>query len=157
MNQIYDFKTQLAIGAGHALTLDRYFSRFYRIKKVPMTLERLGVDRIWENKLFGTRYTVEYKADERAKQTGNVFIEIVSNDVDNIRGWVYTSVAQILIYFVPPDDAYVIQMLVLRGQVDSWLERYKRVKAKNQTYNSEGLLVPLDEFARLSRSVTWAL
>lgn len=148
----YNFDEQLEIGAKHEHTLDLYFLRFFEVKAVPMELQKLGLDRIFTYK--GTpkrRLSVEYKADEMAGLTNNAFIETLSNSSNGKLGWAYTSVAQLLVYYVPPmNRAAVINMVTLRDRLHEWTKKYQKRCCKNETYYSEGYLVPLHEIRKIA-------
>ena len=51
----------------------------------------------------GTVLSVEIKADSRAVETGNAWVETISkkNQAGTTRGWAHTCGAQILSYYVP--------------------------------------------------------
>ncbi len=137
---MYDFKEQLKIGEVGERTLDAHFSKFYKIQAVPMELQLLGVDRIFFNPK-GSRFTVEYKTDLIATTTRNFFLE---TQVNGKSGWLWSSVAQLVIYYVPP-MAYILSLVSLRQDVQ--MEVIKGTPSKpveNDGYTAEGLLVPID-------------
>lgn len=136
----FDFKEQLEIGEQGEGKLDDYFAKFYDIHVVPMSLQKLGVDRIFIARKDGSRFTVEYKTDFRSIETGNIFLEF---EVNKKPGWVYTSVAQVLVYYAPP-KAYLINMYNLRQDYQKKLiEGPPSSKVLNDGFYALGTLFPL--------------
>lgn len=136
----FNFKTQNEVGMRGERTLDDYFTKFYTIRPVPLDLQKLGIDRIFVNRRDGTRFTVEYKTDLKATHTGNIFLEY---EVDKKPGWVLASVAQVLVYYVPP-KAYLINMYSLRQDFTSKiLSGPPSSEIPNPNYYALGVLIPL--------------
>lgn len=152
---VYDFSTQLNIGEGYEKTLDTYFSRFFRISIVPLQIQKLGVDRIFIYKgKPKRRFTVEYKADIKAAETHRIFVEIESNSTTGKPGWAYSSVAQQLVYYIPPwNRAAIVSMLTLREAVIEWERKYEKKLCRNSTYHSTGIVVPVQELKAIASRV----
>jgi hypothetical protein len=148
----YPFHTQQAQGEAGEAVLDRFFSRWYRILPAGRAQQRRGIDRVF---VAGQRrLAVEYKSDSTAAKTGNAFVETVSVDTSRTPGWAYTSQADFLVYFIPPDGlVYVVQLATLRRALPGWLRRYPVRAIPNEGYHTHGVLVPLDEFERLAQRV----
>ena len=146
---IYTMGQQLAKGEAAEEYLDNHFSNRFEVVPATREQQRLGVDRIFIKSSTGKRYTIEYKTDWTASRTGNAFIETVSVDTMNVLGWVYTSQAEWLIYYVPGRQTiYITRMAALRERVEWWLEIYGPEKAiPNDGYFTRGIPVPLDAFA----------
>jgi hypothetical protein len=131
--------------------LDKYFGVAYHITKATREEERKGIDRYFEHVNTGVCYSVEYKTDHKAAETGNVFIETKSVDTANKAGWAYTSLAQVLIYFVPAfERAYRTDMTAIKRILSTW-SSYPEGRAWNagrngEVYRTWGRLVPLDVF-----------
>lgn len=143
--KVHDF--QESLNKSYEDWLDEYFQCHYEVYPVSRDLQQLGIDRIFKRRIDGCEYTVEYKADSKAYETDNVFIETVSVDTKNKIGWALYSRAQLLIYFVPPLlIAYLIEMVCLKRNLLSWSERYGTKKARNKGYNTIGIPVPRDVF-----------
>lgn len=124
--------------------LDGYFSSKYKILPVSMDMQRLGIDRIFEDRTTGMRWAVEYKTDDAAETTNNVFVETVSVDTQNKLGWALTSCAQILVYYIPPRHmAYTFSLAELRARLALWKRAYGTKSAKNQGYATHGIPVPI--------------
>lgn len=147
---IHNFGSKYREGVLHEREIDSQFHDRFEISAVPRFMQRLGVDRIWKNRESGETFTVEYKADEVASRTGNVFIETTSIDTEKKPGWAYTSTAQILVYYIPGDAIYLASTLRLRRVIKDWVRRYPTGRANNGTYFSQGILVPTSVFARIA-------
>lgn len=147
---VYDMHTQLEIGQEGEVFLDHLFSATYMIHK-PKTK---AVDRIFRCRRTGKVLTVEYKTDWVAEKTGQAFIELVSVDKQNKPGWALSSPAHVLVYYVPgPMLIYTVRMERIKEQVAVWEQRYPTGTCQNRTYTSRGLLVPLEEMARVSSRI----
>jgi hypothetical protein len=161
---VYDFDRQLRDGLKHEAALDAHFSQWYAITRLDQDdpavpeckrlarrgLQLMGVDRIWERAATGERWTVEYKSDTKADATGNAFIETVSVDTQDRKGWAYTSIAQLIVYYVPQQGrVLVINVPALRIALRAWPARYPVKYAENRDYKTHGLLVPLRDLAPL--------
>lgn len=78
-------------------------------------------------------------------------VEITSVDNVHKQGWVYSSEADYLIYYVPGDGLiYVIQFSAIRKNIEDWRLKYRERSASNVGYKTIGILVPLCEFERIS-------
>lgn len=97
-----------------------------------------------------SRYSAELKTDFRAHETGNAFIEVISDDNYDSPGWAYTSIAQFLFYLlVGTKELIIVPMHNIRRYVDIWRRRYPHARGVNAAYSSVGALVPLVELRRL--------
>ena len=102
----------------------------------------------------GAHYTVEYKSGLQTARTGNVFLETISVDSVNKPGWAYTSQADYLAYYIPPDGlVYIIRFEVLRSQLPRWERRYPVRRIANEGYHTQGLLVALREFEACAEAI----
>jgi hypothetical protein len=147
----FDFNQQLKVGSTGEKALDAFYGAWFDITEATRDEQRQGIDRHWCDKLNGRRWAVEYKTDYVARRTHNAFIETVS--VDGKRaGWVYTSQAQWLIYYVVGGDydlAYMLDIGRIRGDVVSqWERQYPLKPVQNAGYVTKGLIVPLVEFEK---------
>jgi hypothetical protein len=157
----HNFADSLKVGEKYEKMLDEYFRQWFIVSEVSMDLQRLGIDRIFTKRKSGERFTVEYKADEKAETTGNMYIETVSyrpksaNSLDKVekKGWIYTSTAQLLVYFVPGwNRAYIMDMLTLRDKVnEKWAAHHRSVTVDNGDYEGEGILVPFQKMDKHCR------
>lgn len=144
---MYEFDEQLDKGHGYETRLDKYFSKWYSVHPIEeQAVQRMGIDRRFTGPT-GAVYSVEYKTDERAGETGNVFIETVSVDTENKLGWAYTSCAQILAYYIPAlQTIYLAYMTSVKESVRQWNDIYPIRRIPNRGYHTIGLLVPIPIF-----------
>lgn len=148
----YRFDVQHTRGLEGEAALDALFARWYRITAASATEQRQGIDRWFSHDT--RRISVEYKTDTTAARTGNAFVETVSVDTSGKQGWAYTSQADYLAYYIPPDGVvYVMRFSRLRRQLPRWDLLYPTRTIPNQGYHTHGLLVPLREFEALSEAV----
>lgn len=131
--------------------LDKHFGQAYEITDATRNEERSGIDRFFAHRISGVRYSVEYKTDHVTPRTGNVFVETTSVDTAGKLGWAYTSMAQVLIYYIPEHEyALRADMTTIKRQLPAWTT-YPEAPAWNksrsgETYRTLGRLVPLEEF-----------
>lgn len=151
----YSFNDQLSRGEAAERQLDAHFADRFQIAEATHEQQRLGIDRIFVHRAMGKAYTIEYKTDWTAGRTNNAFIETVSVDTMSIPGWVYTSEAQWLIYFVPPKETiYIIRFRHIQAKVPEWVEQYGPEKIiPNDGYCTLGVVVPLDIFAQCASKI----
>jgi len=151
---MYEFNIQLAHGEDGEHFLDKFFSNKFVIYNVTMQQQRQGIDRIFKSKATGKMLKVEYKTDYIAHKTGNVFIETVSVDSNDKKGWIYTSMADYLIYYVVEYSLiYTIHFNTLRKLLPIWLKKYPVKKSPNKDYFTHGVIVPLTEFEKYSKAI----
>jgi len=145
----FTFSEQLEKGEIYETTLDEFYSQWFQIKHVSLAAQKMGIDRVFTSIVDGTKYTVEYKGDERASRSGNAFVETMSVDTSGKKGWAYTSCAQVLVYFIVKEK-YVIRfdMNTIKLYVKEWTKKYCSGKADNLNYNTYGVCVPLTEFKK---------
>lgn len=101
----------------------------------------------------GTVISVEVKADARAVETGNAWVEIVSkeNQGAHVRGWAYTCGAQVLAYYIPQRaEVLLFHTVAIKLAVHEWLETFPVKTAHNPGYVGRGIIVPLDTFSALA-------
>lgn len=155
MNE-YGFDEQLRKGEKYEAILDERFKAWFRIKPASKYDQNNGIDRIFTRKLDGCVFTVEYKADFQAHETGNVFIETVSVDRAGKRGWVLQTRAQIIAYYIVHDKrAHLLYGADMKTALPQWARQYREgsannVDARRGNYASRGILVPIGEFTRYS-------
>lgn len=138
--------------------LDEYFrNRGWRIEPTTPHEERvlcLG-DRHFYQK--DTHWHVEYKSGIQTYYTGNVFLETISVDSANKRGWVYTCKADYLLYATLLNRKILIFLPErLRYEIDGLQARFRTVKTgKNQNsgYDTHGVIVPLAHAETLAAKV----
>lgn len=149
----HDFADKLKEGHAYETEIDARLARWFRARPVPQGMEWHGVDRVLPSS-SGIEYTAEYKADSRAAETENVFIEIQSSDRSCRNGWALTSWAQLLFYYLPQTKClYAVDMTTLKRELPGWRKRFSDAAAPNKGYCTTGLLVPLVEFEKIA--VKW--
>lgn len=149
MTSVYDFNRQLKAGGVGEAALDLFFGEWFDIKPATDAEQRLGIDRHWWSKTDARHWTVEYKTDYVARRTHNAFIETVSVEGKK-RGWVYTSTAAWVIYYVVGGDydlAYLLDLAYIRRvALKKWEQQYPVKSVQNGGgYTTKGLIVPLHE------------
>jgi len=148
----YNFKEQYKKGNKHARFLDEHYSKVFHIEVVSKFLEKLGIDRIFTHLKTGAKNSIEYKADERAATTGNIFVETISVDTTKTLGWAYTSCAQWLMIYIPEKNiVYHTTPIHVRQKIEEWQEMYKTVTIPNEGYNTIGICVP----EKIFETVCW--
>ncbi len=154
------FQADLQRGGREEVVLDTFFSRWYTVEPVSMAWQQGGVDRVFVEKKSHIRHTVEYKSDTKAGETGNCFIETVSVDTINKAGWAFSSLAQRLIYYVPPKKMlYVVPMCALKESLQEWGKKFTVKSKLNENragdgyYYTKGVIVPLVELALLGKTL----
>ncbi len=158
MLKVHNFQEYLDIGEGGERELDEHYSQWYYIEPTyyqhdaTVDLQRLGIDRIFTSICDGRRITVEYKVDKRSGDTGNAFIETISNDKNGKLGWGYTCCAQVVVYYTPHDGTvYMLDALKLKDDMGKAMSCFSEVPAQNENYRTFGRKVPLDVLKKLAR------
>ena len=152
---VHKFNESLQYGEGIETMLDAFFSKWFMIEPVTPDLQRLGVDRIFTMNRSKQRFSVEYKADRQAHDTGNAYIETVSvyRDGEIVKfGWANTSIAQRVLYYIEgPRRVYILDLHDIRDMLPKWEKVCKKVDVENEDYSGSGLLVPLTELETMAR------
>lgn len=147
---MHSFAEKLAQGQEIERQLDDIFAQRYMVREATRQQQRQGIDRLMAD-ADGNQFAMEYKADWRAADTGNAFIETISVDTVGKPGWARTSKADWLVYAIPPlGIAYGIPMSAVRAMVPAWAARYPIRPALNSAYSTHGICVPVSELVRLS-------
>jgi hypothetical protein len=151
--EVHSFLKSKEVGAAVEKLLDAHFMNLFTIEEVDLDTQKRGIDRIYTHPESGAVATVEYKADTRSLETGNLFIEVWSNKQSKKKGWAYTSQAQWLYFYVVDyKEVCIIEMTKLKRLLKGWNQTYKKATACNRSsdgfYNSEGILVPLEDFKK---------
>lgn len=156
----YTFKEQHEKGKLAEAELDKYFSKYYEIVHIPLSVEiEHHYDRIFIRD--GVKTKVEYKTDFQAHNTGNVFLETVSSGNKNTLGWLHTTKADELIYYIPQAKQMLsINMMNLRLCIIGLTKNKKVATCTNvmedgSEYKSEGFLVPLKEIAKYGKLIKY--
>jgi len=151
MSDVHEFSGSNDKSKEHNKKIDKTFSQWYEIYSMPLTIDKIGIDRIWKDKERKVFYSVEYKADERAADTGNAFIETISVDTSDKPGWAYTCAAQLICYYVPRwHRAWMVSTMSIKNNIKEWEQKYRTVSAQNNGYKTYGIAVPWDVFVNHS-------
>lgn len=150
------FDASLTVGAAGERTLDAHFGVHFDIVPASPAQQRQGIDRVFCRRSDDPRsdriFTVEYKTDHHAARTGNAFVETVSVERGGVvvkPGWVYTTAADRLIYYIPGANwelAYILRPSRLRRALPAWQRIFSERVVANPDYVTRGLLVPLRAF-----------
>ena len=155
-NPVYRFSASNVQGlAGEARVIEHLEAHGFVVERVATLREQYeGIDCYASSPKTGERKRIEIKTDYRASVTGNAVVETVSNDQSGRAGWVHTTTADWLLYFVPHLDVlYWLRPADLRAALPRWLVECRAFAAQNVGYRTLGVLVPLHEFETLAASV----
>lgn len=154
-------KEQLKKGEERECELDEYFSPDWIIYQLSRVHEGKGLgDRIYVSKGDSSNiWLIEYKADEKAAETGNVFVETVSVDTAHKMGWVVTCQADFIFVYIPANRViFIVKPDDMRKALPVWQSKYPIRPSDpdlNDGYVSYGVLVPIIEIEKISvRSLT---
>lgn len=141
---------QFKSGDDVAQFLDQFFGTKYTIQPTSPHMERVSClgDRIFTNKKTGKKFFIEYKSGIQTHYTHNIFLETVSVDTPCKPGWVYTCRADYIFYAALLDHRILVfRPGKLRAEIAELKIKFREVKTgkgQNETYNTHGLIVPLD-------------
>lgn len=152
---MHKFIDSKVIGDYGEYFLDQYFESIgYTIRQASKNSQiKYKIDRQFLKEKNGKLYSwfVEYKTDKRSIDTGNIFLETISNSVNNTPGWLFATKADVIITLVP--DKYIIGYYIkdLRDNYTNIWKDYKVVTAINENYKSFGVIVTVQEYIELSK------
>jgi len=112
-----------------------------------LQMQRKGVDRIIYLK-NGHKINIEEKI--RRTEYNDILLEYISVDKTNAPGWIEKDLAiDYLAYgFIQSQRVYLFPWQMLRRTwlhyKNNWLKKYKRIVAKNETYNTLSIAIPTD-------------
>jgi hypothetical protein len=143
----YEFKKQLNLGKRGEWVMEKYHAAVYKIETVGMKSERAGVDRIFTHRKDGKVYKVEIKTDFLAQKYGNIIIETVSVDTENIPGWALTSTSDIIIFYLwHKQEVLYFRTAHLKKMVAVWKGMYgETARIRNKNYHTIGIKLPCSE------------
>lgn len=141
--EIHSFQGSYEKGArGEELVREFLVACGFKTKSVNLRSEqKAGKD------FFADGVGIEVKTDDKALETGRVYIETVSNDQKNKPGWAVYTKADIMLYIVG-NTCHVCSPEAIRSSIMRWARQYPVRTCQNKTYASEGILVPLAVFER---------
>lgn len=148
---MYTFHGQLRAGSRGEQTLDAVFAADWMITPATDAEQRQGVDRHFQHRTHGQRWTVEYKTDYAAGRTHNAFLETISVDATNKPGWVYTCQADWVLYFAVGEGlVYWCRPVTLQHYVRHLAHWRRPVSVPNRDYRTWGYCVPLRVLERIA-------
>jgi hypothetical protein len=148
----HSFTEKLNEGKNWERKLDQFFANRFAIAPATLQEDKAGTDR-WFSRGAARPFGVQYKADPKCIQTGNIFIETVSVDAPKLKqGWVYTTEAKFMVYLIPPPVGliYICRLSDIRQALPEWSAKFPRGTCPNKGYYTIGILVPRAEFARVA-------
>lgn len=145
---IHEFTSSLERGHQGEAWLDRHFGQTWQIETASRYEERRGIDR-WFSDPWTDRLSVQYKTDEKAAETGNAFIEVVSGGPKfHQNGWLWTTKAKVLVYWLPSTEHprfWVLDPVKLRKLAADWHRQYPIRSAPNRGYWTYGICPSIAE------------
>lgn len=150
-----DMDVSLRCGEEREKELDAWMSERFGFVCEPVSRadQRRGIDRrVTDPSRPGTVWMVEYKADAKAAETGNVFLETIGYDINGGKlGWGLACQADWIVYWVPPLGRILfVKPDTIRDYVPLWAKEYRLAVASNTKYNAHGILVPLRIFETIA-------
>lgn len=154
---IHDFRPKLQMGHEGEAFIDRILNGglFEHIEQATPAEERLGIDR-WVTRYDGSRESVQYKTDERSRQTGNAFLELFHYGLGYREwGWVILCQADWLIYYPRWGDVLLwFRPDILKAVAAELLKNRDSYQvAHNRGYETCGVVLPLAEFQKSATDV----
>lgn len=155
---LYDFQEQLKKGQTGESLIAAYFSEQFEVIPATDAQQRQGIDFTFVDRRTGKSLTVQVKTDEKAEITGNAFLETISVDksggCQQKQGWIFTSVATWLLYYLPQTSKlYIFELDALRAKMPSFAKQYPTKTARNHNYNTHGICVPLKDLSELATKI----
>lgn len=144
---MHDFHASRQVEARWTPVLDAWLGRRYWFQEATMDEQWRGIDRVAIDD-HGRQVGIDYKCDEAAARTGNIFVETVSNTTTGRRGWAVAGQADWIFYLVAPSKVLVLLARRLRSVLPSWQQRFGFRLAWNrrgsETYATQGVCVLLE-------------
>lgn len=150
--KVYKFSEQNALGQNGEGEIRAHFAAMgIETFSVPLATNKLGID-FWAIQ-SGVKIYFEAKTDSMTARTQNVFIETVSNSSTGKLGWLFSTRADFILYYVPEWAAYLkIPTPELRNFL-TFAPKYPIKHAKNHGYTSSGFLVPWATLAEMFETI----
>jgi hypothetical protein len=124
------------------------FPSFTKIMTVnDLAKQKLGIDRVL---YFGNGKEIYIDEKKREKVWPDILLEYISVDRNNTPGWIEKDlVMDYLAYaFMPTQRVYLFPWDMLRRAwlhyKEDWLKKYKIIEAKNNTYSTWSVAVPIN-------------
>ena len=119
---------------------------FHHISSGDTQSQRMGIDRIIH---LSNGRTLQINEKKRSKDYGDILLEYVSMDTTKAPGWIEKdlSIDYLAYAFIPSKKCYLFPWPALRStwavNKAQWMRNYKTVVARNQSYNTLSLAVPI--------------
>lgn len=150
--ELKSFAKDLRVGQEYERRMIAYLSQFFDVRSATIDQQHTGIDMVLRR--GDEQFTVELKADKRSKETGNAFIETMSQVEMGVPGWAWTCRADRIIYWVLPDEVIVVKPTDIRERLaakeDAWMKMYPTKLICNRAWHTQGYLVPLDELRKIA-------
>lgn len=149
-----NFRQSLEVGLSNEELLDSFFApKYQRIDKLHGDEQLAGCDRRFY--LPNRNFTVEYKADLKASQTGNIFVELMHyRPCDGLIwcGWGMSCKADYLALYLPGlNECFWLNPAKLRGMLLEWNSKFPKAsffgqgKPGKPDFYTQGIKVPVAE------------
>jgi len=140
---IHGFKEKLAQGEQWAKEQDGFWRQWFVVTDPTRDEDWSGIDRWFEPKGYKDKFSVQYKGDDEAQKTENLFIEVISNDATGSPGWAIKCAADYLSIYVPVERYfYWFRTSWLKLIVPTWRTQFPIHQSANAGYNTHGICVP---------------
>ena len=165
MSKVHDFNTDLAYS--EKASEEPFWQAVYR-KAFPdlacfmandhdNIAQRRGVDRVL---LLNNQRVVYIDEKKRREVYQDILLEYISNDRTKAPGWINKDLAiDYLAYaFMPTYRCYLLDWLMLRRAWlrfgDDWKRRYPNIEAKNKSYSTWSVAVPITILCKVIQQAT---
>ena len=106
--------------------------------------QRKGMDK---KLYFENGATITFEEKKRRVDYGDILLEIWSVWEERKLGWLYTSHADYISYFIPSSQKlYILPLLLLRKawarNQKQWTDQYRELRAKNEGYTTLSRAIP---------------
>jgi hypothetical protein len=154
----YDFQAQLNEGEKGFAMFVEFLERDYpkvQVQKAEMREDLAGVD---ATLVFprGEVWKVQVKTDWKAAQTGNVFLETISDERRGAQGLLYKGNPTHLVIVIPDEQmCYIAEMPRVREIFQREWWKLPRRPVENKTWVTLGICVPRNSFEQHTKAMTY--
>ncbi|GAI98966.1 hypothetical protein ES703_75949 [subsurface metagenome] len=108
--------------------------------------QRKGIDK---RLYFENGAIITFEEKKRRVDYGDILLEIWSVWEKRILGWLYTSHADYISYFIPSTQKlYILPLLLIRKawtqNQEQWTDQYRELQAKNKGYTTISRAIPIN-------------
>lgn len=148
------FKKSLEIGTSRNKELNSHYEKRFRnvvdiIEVDDQEEQYKGIDK---HVILHTGKIVTIEEKTRAKDYGDIFLELYSNKESRRLGWLYTAQAEYITY-ITPKNIYTLPTELLKSAwaifKHGWERKYKKIECKNTrgngTFTTVGIAIPVKE------------